>query len=235
MKNHFLISDEEKNRIRNLHESYKNNFGTGKVIKEQSSVVNHALNKIKSEFTITPEHIKLVEEGIKCGHKPSAKCKMGTWAQDDECVRESLMAIIGSEGIIACVGKSIGKSVKDMLSGILNEQEKKRIGQTNNVAGEKFHKAAKGITTDERGMVNAIRLLKNKQDYIDFNTWLRTNTEHDFVGWIHSEFSNEEQLVVISPERNWMVSYLESIGVEILRGGKNPYPIDKLYGPNKGD
>ena len=28
MKNHFLISDEEKNRIRNLHESYK-------VIKEQ--------------------------------------------------------------------------------------------------------------------------------------------------------------------------------------------------------
>ena len=35
MKNHFLISDEEKNRIRNLHESQLQSFGTGNVIKEQ--------------------------------------------------------------------------------------------------------------------------------------------------------------------------------------------------------
>ena len=34
MKNHFLISDEEKNRIKNLHEAYKGSFGTGKLIKE---------------------------------------------------------------------------------------------------------------------------------------------------------------------------------------------------------
>ena len=34
MKNHFLISEKEKNRIRNLHESQKDYFGTGKLIKE---------------------------------------------------------------------------------------------------------------------------------------------------------------------------------------------------------
>ena len=38
MKNHFLISDKEKNRIRNLHESTKQSHGTGKVINEQSFV-----------------------------------------------------------------------------------------------------------------------------------------------------------------------------------------------------
>ena len=37
MKSHFLISDEEKNRIRNLHESRLESFGTGNVIKEQTT------------------------------------------------------------------------------------------------------------------------------------------------------------------------------------------------------
>ena len=34
MKNHFLISNEEKNRIRNLHESTKQSHGTGSLLKE---------------------------------------------------------------------------------------------------------------------------------------------------------------------------------------------------------
>ena len=35
MKNTFAISDREERRIKILHESYKTNHGTGKLIKEQ--------------------------------------------------------------------------------------------------------------------------------------------------------------------------------------------------------
>ena len=53
MKNHFLISDEEKNRIRNLHESYKNDFGTGKVIKEQDE-----RNELQQDVSLLADHLK---------------------------------------------------------------------------------------------------------------------------------------------------------------------------------
>ena len=62
MKKTFLITDEEKNRIRNLHESRKQSFGTGKLIlKEQYQMRKEMEDIEKSLARLTPEQKLMVD------------------------------------------------------------------------------------------------------------------------------------------------------------------------------
>lgn len=116
MKNTFNISEKEKNRILNLHESYTDSFGTGN-LNEQDYQISDMLGELTKLYTVTSEHIAFVDKAIECGYKPSSpKCKMESWAQDDECVRESLKAILEIPETLACIGKSVDQNVKDMIA-----------------------------------------------------------------------------------------------------------------------
>jgi hypothetical protein len=122
----------------------------------------------------------------------------------------------------------------EKLKRELIEESNKRIlkEQTANIAGQKFLKAAKGVGTDEKGMLDAIRSLKSKNDFIAFNNWLKDNSGEDFKNWIYSEFSAEEELITISTERNDMIQHLKKIGVKKTGSGRYD-TIDRLFGHEK--
>ena len=113
MKSHFLISDEEKNRIRNLHESRLQSFGTGNVIKEQSwiesKVVQGEHDPLHKDLgLLSPTELIKVLKG--CSVPIPAKCKGKNIMQDKDCKTSIFTRILGDKGKYgSCLSKAVRK------------------------------------------------------------------------------------------------------------------------------
>jgi len=100
MKNTFTISNQEERRIRNLHESYKDNHGTGKVIKEQSSILPGEWDPVKKALgLLTANDLTRVLKGCKVPVPP--ECKGEHILQNDDCLPHKVLIKYG-----ACLSKA---------------------------------------------------------------------------------------------------------------------------------
>jgi hypothetical protein len=111
MKSHFLISDEEKNRIRNLHESRLQSFGTGNVIKEQWIKDQAQKQKYKEgEWgpikkalgLLRPNELTRILKG--CNIPISPKCKGKNILQDNDCLPQHILKMK-----MGCLAKAVRK------------------------------------------------------------------------------------------------------------------------------
>lgn len=104
MKNHFLISESEKNRIRNLHKAYLHSYGTGQLIKEVYKSIVKLLGRESAEALSK----KYTDDSLKAFNNLFAK---------------AVGKNIGGEGSAAFIKSASGMEVPVwVFQGIINKK-----------------------------------------------------------------------------------------------------------------
>jgi len=169
MKNHFLISDKEKNRIRNLHESRKQSHGTGNLITEQivlndkGGLTNEQKYELLASGQATAKDIAQI-----------MKSAIGT-LNDDEAVMQAAVSAIKDDTMYKVVTQELGE---DVVNWLLAEYSDGSGGDKNdyirdNLGGgkETIYKALERLGVAGGGLENKRKSLSS---IIKGDVWVRS-------------------------------------------------------------